>query len=82
MDLCTHKGCQNKLLGAIAKTDYIGDFVTSPAATLATLMKQLGNFSPARDYKSVCNSYHPNTVANTDIISRAPCESIRKRKAL
>ena len=82
MDLCTHKGCQNKLLGAIAKTDYIGDFVTSPAETLPTLMKQLGSFSHARDYKSLCNSYYLNTVANTDIISRAPCESIPERKAL
>ena len=32
-----HAGHQNKLLGAVSQTDYIGDLITRPAATQATV---------------------------------------------
>ena len=35
---CIHAGYQNKLLGAVSQTDYIGDLITRPAATQARLI--------------------------------------------
>lgn len=36
MDTHIRAKLRNKLLGAVAQTDYIGDFMTGPATTQAT----------------------------------------------